>query len=149
VQGYEGARVHGVQGGKGPVDAQRSDDGGANDARAAVRGNEEGTLLYIDVQPGSSRPGRLSYDQWRKRFRLSVGARAEDGRANEEAILRLGELLELAPGSLRLTSGRTDRQKTVLVTGMVPDQVLGKLVPHLKDGSLPAGRAGQKGGSGP
>jgi uncharacterized protein (TIGR00251 family) len=121
--------------------------GGIDRAQAAVRGTEEGTLLYIEVQPGSSRPGKLSYDEWRKRLRISVGARAEEGKANDELIGRLASMLGAAPGSLRITSGRTDRQKTVLVPGMVPDAVLGKLAPHLEEGKPQRKGAGPRGGT--
>jgi len=147
-KGAWGARVHGVQGGKGADDAPQSAVGGVDGARAAVRGAEEGTLLFIEVQPGSGRPGRLSYDQWRKRFRISVGARAEEGKANDELIGRLAGMLGAATGSLRITSGRTDRQKTVLVTGMVPDAVLGKLAAHLEEDKPRRMGAGPKGGTG-
>ena len=143
-----GARVHGVQGGKGADDAPQSEAGGVDGARAAVRGAEEGTLLFIEVQPGSGRPGRLSYDQWRKRIRISVGARAEEGKANDEVIVRLAGMLDAAPGSVRMISGRTDRQKTVFVTGMVPEAVLGKLAAHLEKEKPQRKGAGPKGGEG-
>jgi len=115
---------------------------------AAVRGVEEGTLLFIEAQPGSGRPGRLSYDKWRKRFRISVGARAEEGKANEEVIDRLAGMLDAAPGTLRITSGRTDRQKTVLVLGMAPAAVLVKLSMHLKEDRPQRNVAVPKGGDG-
>ena len=117
-------------------------------AEAAVRGTKEGTLLFIEVQPGSGRPGRLSYDEWRKRFRISVGARAEEGKANDEVIVRLAGMLGAAPGSVRITSGRTDRLKTVLVAGMVPEAVLGKLSAQMEEGRPQRKGAGPKGGEG-
>ena len=92
--------------------------GGGMDANAAIRGTAGGTLLFIEVQPGSASPGRLSYDRWRKRIRLSVRARAEGGKANEEVIERLAALLGAATANVQLTAGRTDRLKTVLVLGM-------------------------------
>jgi len=118
-------------------------------AEAAVRGVEQGTLLYIEVQPGSASPGRLSFDPWRRRIRLSVRARAEGGKANEEVQERLAAILGAAAASVRLTAGTTDRQKTVLVAGMAPGEVLGKIGPALKE-ERPSRRCRvQKGGTGP
>jgi uncharacterized protein (TIGR00251 family) len=106
-------------------------------------------MLFIEVQPGSGRPGRLSYDEWRKRFRISVGARAEEGKANDEVIARLAGMLDAAPATLRITSGRTGRQKTVLVLGMVPAAVLGKLSVHLREDGPQRKIPVPKGGDGP
>jgi uncharacterized protein (TIGR00251 family) len=137
-----------VQGGKGADEKPQPDVGGVDGPGAAVRGTEEGTLLFIEVQPGSGRPGRLSYNEWRHRLRFSVGARAEEGKANDELIGRLAGMLGAAPASLRITSGRTDRQKTVLISGMAPDAVLGKLAAHIEEDKQRRRGAGPKGGTG-
>jgi len=110
---------------------------------AAVRGIEEGTLLYIEVQPGSDRPGRLCYDEWRKRIRLSVGARAQGGQANEAVVRMLAGFLGVPAGTLRIASGRTDRRKTVVVSGQSPDEVLRRLGPHLEKAKDQGKRAGR------
>lgn len=118
-------------------------------AGPTVRGIEEGTLLYIEVQPGSGRPGRLCYDEWRKRIRISVGARAEGGAANEEAVERLCGILGVPANALRIASGRTDRRKTVVVSGQSPEEVLRKLAPHLEEARNPGKRVARGKGVGP
>jgi len=74
--------------------------------------------LELEVQPAAARPGRLSFDPWRKRLRLSVGARAEGGKANAEVLLRLASLLELPERRLKILSGALERKKSVLAAGL-------------------------------
>jgi uncharacterized protein (TIGR00251 family) len=75
------------------------------------------------VQPAAARPGRLSFDPWRKRLRLSVGARAEGGKANAEVLRRLAALLDLPEQRLRILSGALERRKSVLASGLLPKEV--------------------------
>jgi len=95
-------------------------DGGDGhcDCGPALRISTEGTVLELEVQPAAGRPGRLSFDPWRKRLRLSVGARAEAGKANAEVLQRLSSLLDLPERQLRILSGATERRKSVLVAGL-------------------------------
>jgi len=97
-------------------------------------------MVDIEVQPGSSHPGKLSYDEWRKRIRMSVAARAEGGKANEELVERLAAILGVPTSGVRIVSGPTDRRKSVVVVGLGPEEVLGRLARHLK-GRPPAAAA--------
>ena len=97
------------------------------DISAALRRSKEGTIIDIEVQPGSSRPGKFSFDPWRKRLKLSVGARAEKGEANAELLSLLSRILDVPEARLSLLTGRTDRRKSVLVTGTDSDAILEKL----------------------
>jgi len=116
--------------------------------QAAVAGIPEGTLLYVEVQPGSSRPGRMCYDEWRKRIRISVRARAEAGKANEELVARLAAVFGHPVNAIRVASGRTDRRKTVVISGLKPGEVLGKLAPRLVQDRAPAEERAAEGGLG-
>jgi uncharacterized protein len=144
--------VHAIQGGIGipcrlsnfgPASRQQIyqnidvGDGSASvgaDAGEAVRESREGALIDIEVQPGSSKPGRVAFDQWRRRFRLSVGAQAEKGMANAEVLSLLSGILGVPQTSLRIVSGLTDRKKSVVVAGMGADDVLFKLRQFVKGG---------------
>jgi uncharacterized protein (TIGR00251 family) len=95
----------------------------------AIRETAGGSLLLIEVQPGSSRPGRFSYDRWRKRLKLTVGEKAERGRANAEALATLSAALGVPAASLRIRAGSTGRRKTVAVAGLSPSQVLERMGP--------------------
>jgi uncharacterized protein (TIGR00251 family) len=104
------------------------------DVRQAILPAEGGCTLLIEVQPGSSRPGRLSYDPWRKRIRLAVGERAREGRANAEVLAVLASVLGVPEGSLRIASGQTDRRKSVEVLGVGPAEAFRRTAPLLEGG---------------
>ena len=104
------------------------------DARHAILPAEGGCTLLIEVQPGSSRAGKLSYDPWRKRLRLSVGERAQKGRANAGVLESLASILGVPEGSLRIASGHTDRRKSIVAAGVSPDEALRRLSSRLEGG---------------
>jgi uncharacterized protein (TIGR00251 family) len=111
----------------------------ATDISAAVRSSAEGAVIDIEVQPGSSRPGKLSYDEWRKRIKLSVGERAQKGKANEDVLSTLAEILDVPENSLRILSGLTERKKSILVAGMEQEAVRRHIEKAMDDkGSKPA-----------
>ena len=93
-----------------------------------------GCMLLVEVQPGSSRPGKLLYDPWRKRIRLAVGEKAQKGRANGEVLATLASVLGVPESSLRITAGLTDRRKTVEVAGLEAAEALDRLAPLVKGG---------------
>ena len=101
---------------------------------AAILPGKGGCVLLIEVQPGSSRPGKLLYDHWRKRIRLAVGEKAQKGRANGEVLATLASALGVPESSLRITAGLTDRRKTVEVTGLEASEALKRLAPFVKGG---------------
>jgi len=127
-----------VQGCKGAWDPPATRAGGATEkgggVEAAVLPAPGGCLLLVEVQPGSGRPGRLSYDRWRKRIRVAVGSRAERGRADAELLEVLSSVLGVKEGSLRITSGRADRWRGVEVEGLGPQEALGRLAARLDGG---------------
>jgi len=109
------------------------------DISAAVRRSAEGAVIDIEVQPGSSRPGKLSYDEWRKRIKLSVSERAQKGKANEDVLATLAGILDAPETALRILSGLTDRKKSILVSGQEPEAVCKLIEKAMGDrGSKPA-----------
>jgi len=112
-----------VDGCKGP-----NDDG----IGAAILPGEGGCILLVEVQPGSSRPGKMSYDPWRRRIKVAVGEKAQKGRANAEVLEILATVLGVPESSLRITAGLTDRRKSVEVFGLEPSGALERLAPRLK-----------------
>lgn len=114
-----------MQGGKGRKDAG---------LEAAILPAPAGCTLHIEVQPGSSRSGKLAYDPWRKRIRLSVGEKARKGRANAEVIAVLASVLGVPESSLRISAGLTDRRKSVEVLGLEAFEASERLRPLVKGG---------------
>ena len=68
-----------------------------------------GTLLGVRAQPGAKRPGVLG--AWNGMLKVGVAAPPEDGRANEELLRSLAEILRVRAPSLRLLSGVRSRTK--------------------------------------
>ena len=106
----------------------RTEDG----LEAAILPVKGGSILLIEVQPGSSRPWKLSYDRWRKRIKLTVAEEAQKGRANAGVLSALSSKLGIPEGSLSITAGATDRRKTVAVSGLEPSEALERLSAHVR-----------------
>jgi uncharacterized protein (TIGR00251 family) len=128
VKGFKGGRVERGKGYKG----HRA--GAVPGLTSAIIPAPGGCRLLVEVQPGSSRPGKLLFDPWRKRIRLAVGERAEKGRANGELLAALASALGVPEGSLSITAGLTDRRKTVEVAGLEAAEALDRLAPLVKGG---------------
>ncbi len=70
-------------------------------------------LLPVRAQPGARRRGVLGVRDGH--LRVAVRAPAQDGRANEELLETLAELLGLRANALELVRGARGRQKLVRV----------------------------------
>jgi len=66
-------------------------------------------LLSVKAQPGARKRGPAG--TWNGMLKLAVTAPAEDGRANEDLVLALAEMLGLRRSSVRLVAGERSRQK--------------------------------------
>lgn len=90
-------------------------------------------LLRLHVQPkaGKSKVSGL-FDGCLK---LAVQAPPVDGRANDEVLRYLAEILGLPLRQLSLVAGARGRRKQVAVAGLSANELRGKLLPLLgKDG---------------
>jgi uncharacterized protein (TIGR00251 family) len=74
------------------------------------------TRLKLRVSPGSRRPGIAGRhgDAWKVR----VAAPPEGGKANEALLRLLAETLDVPRSSVALVSGRTSRDKIVVLEGV-------------------------------
>jgi uncharacterized protein (TIGR00251 family) len=78
--------------------------------------DEPQTQLVLNVRPGAARNrvrGRHG-----EGYRIEVRSPAVDGRANEELLRFLADLLALEPASLMLVSGARSRRKLVRVRNL-------------------------------
>jgi uncharacterized protein (TIGR00251 family) len=101
---------------------------------------KEGLILRIYVQPGASRSEVSGLRREEigckqiERIKIRLQARALEGAANEALIEFLAELCLCPKSSISLTSGQTNRSKTVLIaqTGQGAAQKLKEsLLKHL------------------
>ena len=84
-----------------------------------------GVRLAVVVTPRASRTELAGVAGGRLRVR--VAAPPVDGAANEELVRFLAQHLGLARSAVALAAGAAGRRKTVLVTGMTPDEVARRL----------------------
>lgn len=70
--------------------------------------------IAVRVQPSAKKNEITGVDNGRLRIRLT--ARAVDDKANKALAAFVAELLAMRPGRVRLASGRTSREKSLIVT---------------------------------
>jgi uncharacterized protein len=91
----------------------------------AVRSSAAGVLLELDVSPGARRTEVPSgYNEWRKRIEVKLKAPPEKGKANEELMAALSELLHVPSASVEISAGATNSKKSILIRGITRDEVL-------------------------
>jgi uncharacterized protein len=91
----------------------------------AVRSSAAGVLLELDVSPGARRTEVPSgYNEWRKRIEVKLKAPPEKGKANEELMEALSELLHVPSASVEISAGATNSKKSILIRGVTRDEVL-------------------------
>jgi uncharacterized protein (TIGR00251 family) len=87
-------------------------------------------LLEVRAQPGARRAGVLG--TWNGHLKVGLRSPAEGGRANDELVRLLAELLGLRRAAVRLARGPRSRTKVVAL-GASPQYVLERLLPLLRD----------------
>lgn len=90
-----------------------------------ISDNPEGAVVEISVRPRAGRCRVATAD--RERIRIDVQSAPEGGRATSQAIKTLADALDVPVTAIRLLKGATSRHKTLLVTGLTPDQCLTRL----------------------
>ena len=72
------------------------------------------------VIPSSGTSGVVG--RYGEAWKLRVAAPPERGKANEAALDLLARTLDVAPGSVRLVTGRRARDKTVEISGLTAEE---------------------------
>lgn len=100
----------------------------------AVRTTKEGTVIDLEVSPGSrSTVVPSGYNPWRKRIEVRLMAPPEKGRANDELIRALADIFGIPSTGIEITSGATNSRKSVLIRGVGVETVI-KLLGARMDG---------------
>ncbi|MCC6405690.1 MAG: DUF167 domain-containing protein [Planctomycetes bacterium] len=89
-----------------------------SDFELVARGAE--TDLPVRVQPGASKARVVGV--WNGKVKIAVTAPPDKGRANEELVEFVAELLGLRASAVRLASGERSRDKRLAITA-APEQV--------------------------
>ena len=81
-----------------------------------LKSTEQGLLLQIRAQPGARRNSLTGIHNGR--LKVAVTQIAEKGKANQEIIKLLASVLKVSKSQVKLVSGQTSPQKTVLISGV-------------------------------
>jgi uncharacterized protein len=90
-----------------------------------LRETKEGLLLTVRVTPRSPRDEIVGPQGDALKVRLN--APPVDGKANRRLVRFLGGRLEVPLSRIRIVRGQTGREKQVLVTGLLPEELLTRL----------------------
>jgi uncharacterized protein (TIGR00251 family) len=83
----------------------------------AVTQHAEGCILPVRVQPGARRTCVLG--EQAGALKVAVAAPAQDGKANMALIETLSRALGVRRSQVELLSGKTSRNKKILIRGMM------------------------------
>ena len=87
----------------------------------SVRETAAGAVFRVRVVPRASRSGIAGIQD--DALKLRIMAPPVEGKANEECIRLLAELLGVKKGQVTIIAGHASRTKTVAVEGLKADQV--------------------------
>jgi len=91
-----------------------------------ISGTKEGSKIKIRVQPRSSRStiGAIHDD----RLKVYVTPPPLDEMANKECVRLLAKTLRIPKSDIKITTGKTGRNKTILIFGTDPDFITKMLI---------------------
>lgn len=80
-----------------------------------------GIIISVKAQPGSGKNrivGNLG-----GRLKLAVSATPEKGKANKAIVELLAETLHISESSIHIISGKTSRDKKLMIEGISPENI--------------------------
>ncbi|MGV9170395.1 MAG: DUF167 domain-containing protein [Promethearchaeia archaeon] len=92
---------------------------------------DAGTFLRVFVRPRSGKRNLLE-EMNENNIRLNLKSPARRGKANRELLKRVSKVLGVSSGDIALVAGQRSRDKTLLIPGMKPDEII-KAFKNLKD----------------
>ena len=87
----------------------------------ALRSDEEGLIIKVEVTPGAEKDSWIGYDRWREALKLRIKAEPYRGRANEALAKFVAQTLGVSPGNVSIISGAKSRIKEVKVRSLTLD----------------------------
>ena len=87
-----------------------------------------GIILSIRTQPGSSKNRIIG--EYGGRLKLAVTAAPEKGKANKAVIELLADTLHINESSIHIISGKSSRDKRLMIEGLMPEDVKSLLNPQ-------------------
>ena len=86
---------------------------------------EEPTKIMVQVQPNASQNTviRIEDEVWH----FKIAAPPVKGKANQELIEFLSDILETSKSNLSIEKGMTSKRKVIAIEGLTQEQVMGQL----------------------
>ncbi|MFB6216615.1 MAG: DUF167 domain-containing protein [Candidatus Aenigmatarchaeota archaeon] len=97
---------------------------GVNLPDKLIRASEGSVFLRVKVVPNSEDFEIGDVNRWRKRLKVRVSSSPSKGKANEELVEKMGEVLDRR---IRIKTGAGSRKKTLEIENIEPGQVYDKL----------------------
>jgi uncharacterized protein (TIGR00251 family) len=94
-----------------------------------IQPHAEGATLAVRAQPGAKKAGVKG--ERAGALVVAVTAPAEDGRANEALVEVLKDWLGVKRSQVEIVSGKTNRNKVVLVRGVTAEHLTEAVKEHL------------------
>ena len=76
---------------------------------------EGGCYLEVETSPGAGESKVMERDPWRSALRIAVAAEPVSGKANQELVRFLEELLHVAKGRISIVRGHRSRKKRIFI----------------------------------
>ena len=98
-----------------------------------ISNSSTGAILQIHVRP-FSKSSKISAIRSDGRLVIDLAAKPKDGEANDELIRFISSFLKLPKDFIEITSGKTNRNKTILLKSASVENIQTKIMEILKDG---------------
>lgn len=83
--------------------------------------HKDGTLILVKLVPAAKHNKIVGlYDD---RLKISLTAPPVDGKANKAIVEFLAKKLGISKSLLEITAGQTSRRKTILASGLSPEEI--------------------------
>jgi len=92
---------------------------------------KKGAAIAVRVTPRASK-NQIVEVQSDGTVKIHITAPAEDGKANDELIIFLAEILRVPKGRIDIVAGASGRDKLIAVVDMDAEEVHNRIVAHLQ-----------------
>jgi hypothetical protein len=93
---------------------------------APIWESEKGTFLRVIVRP-KSRERDFVVEISPEVIVINLKSPAREGKANSELVKRLAKVLTISTSNIKLIAGRKSKEKTLLVEGLNPEEIVQRL----------------------
>ena len=87
----------------------------------AFKGDADGTVLALHIQPGAKRSGVSG--MYGDAVKIAVKSPPVDGKANRALCQFVADKLDIPVGAVRLVAGATGRDKRLHIAGKKPEDI--------------------------